>query len=799
MMRQLIRCLPLLFFATAPALSQSLNDHTELLGRFQRAQSTQYSDIWGYAADGREYALIGTYEGLSIVDVTDPTNTTEVAFIPGPKSIWRDIKTYSHYAYVVHDANDDNHPEPGVQIIDLSALPDSARLVATYRTNMGDGTAHNLYIDGRFAYIAGNHDIPGAIILDLTDPENPNQVGAWTDTYWHDVVALRDTLYGSVIFDGAIEIVDATDKSQLKLIARKTYPNAFTHNAWMTDDNRYLSQTDEVSGLPVNFWDLSDPTDPRLVARYAMPAPAIAHNTHIRGDYVFLSYYCDGLRILDISQRRAPVEVGYYDSYPDDQFRRDCGFDGAWGVYPFLPSGRILISDITYGLFVVRFDSLRAGHIRGTIRDRDTGTPLAGVHIELLNPEPNEGRTDVVVPEDGSYVIGAKPGLRRFRFSKFGYHDRVVEVNLESGTVLPRDVELEPLPRVALTVQVVDGSGAGIPEARVVIRSGEFRASGSTDAAGRLEVNLPETTYVVSLIQWGWLRVERQASLSAPEAQLTLETQPGYVETFTEAEPWSLSAPGDDSRFSWFIANPADRPFGPRLPGQDHTGDADGLAVLSRAHFGRATLTSPPFDATRLEKPVLQFARFYNPYRWARLQANDTLKVLLSNDDGQSWVEVAAYTRIDHDWQVLRYAISDYLMPTTTMRVRFVNIEGPDAGSFRGSSFCMLDDIQIVPEAVLTSVAASRARPDRLELLPNYPNPFNPVTTVAWNQPQTGEVELIVYNLLGQRVLHLDLGRQQAGRHRFTLDFGDRPSGVYFYSLRINGVESRKRKMLLLR
>ena len=62
-----------------------------------------YSDCWGYTApDGREYAIIGTFGGTSIVDVTQPTNIVEVAFIPGTTCGFRDMKTYKNYLYVVN-------------------------------------------------------------------------------------------------------------------------------------------------------------------------------------------------------------------------------------------------------------------------------------------------------------------------------------------------------------------------------------------------------------------------------------------------------------------------------------------------------------------------------------------------------------------------------------------------------------------------------------------------------------------------------------------------------------------------
>ncbi|MEX0602878.1 MAG: hypothetical protein WD295_06030, partial [Bacteroidota bacterium] len=90
-----------------------------------------YSACWGYTApDGREYALLGSFQGTSIIDITDAPELKEVAFIPGPESSWREMKTYREYAFIVSEGT--TLPDPGVQIIDLSELPDTARLVEVF-------------------------------------------------------------------------------------------------------------------------------------------------------------------------------------------------------------------------------------------------------------------------------------------------------------------------------------------------------------------------------------------------------------------------------------------------------------------------------------------------------------------------------------------------------------------------------------------------------------------------------------------------------------------------------------------
>ena len=98
----------------------------------EKNYSQDLSDIWGYSApDGTELAIVGTYSGVSFVDVsTDPTNPTEVGFIAGPGSQWRDMKTWSHYAYLVTEGGG------GVQIVDLED-PMNPQLAATH-TSFGN-------------------------------------------------------------------------------------------------------------------------------------------------------------------------------------------------------------------------------------------------------------------------------------------------------------------------------------------------------------------------------------------------------------------------------------------------------------------------------------------------------------------------------------------------------------------------------------------------------------------------------------------------------------------------------------
>jgi hypothetical protein len=88
--------------------------------------------------------------------------------------------------------------------------------------------------------------------------------------------------------------------------------------------------------------------------------------------------------------------------------------------------------------------------------------------------------------------------------------------------------------------------------------------------------------------------------------------------------------------------------------------------------------------------------------------------------------------------------------------------------------------------------------PTELALAGNYPNPFNPITTLDYSLPEPGEISISVYNILGQKVARLFEGEKPAGRYTVTWNASDYPSGVYFARLEAGG-SSRSIKMLLLK
>tara|TARA_B100001029_G_C14753465_1_gene282065 strand:- start:96 stop:599 length:504 start_codon:yes stop_codon:yes gene_type:complete len=92
----------------------------------------------------------------------------------------------------------------------------------------------------------------------------------------------------------------------------------------------------------------------------------MAHNGIIKGDYLYVAYYHDGLRVFDISNPSNPIQINYYDTYlPSDHI----SYRGAWGVYPYLNSGNILVSDMQTGLYVLKCHNTQTSIFEHNFKD----------------------------------------------------------------------------------------------------------------------------------------------------------------------------------------------------------------------------------------------------------------------------------------------------------------------------------------------------------------------------------------------------------------------------------------------
>jgi len=346
-----------------------ISNNMTLLGQFHdpslpSAGGTRYNDVWGYTdCESREYAILGSAHYVHFFNIENPASPQQVAsFTGGATTVWRDMKTFRDRAYSVCD----NCAE-GLMIFDLSDLPNS--VTKTKQTTQFFSSAHNIYIDenaGRL-YVAGsNTKSNGVIILDLNaDPDNPTQIGnpSLPGGYVHDIYVRNHIGYCSQGNNGYWVYNFSNPQNPVLLGTLTDYPqNGYNHSSWLSENGQYAVMADETHNKGLKMLDVSDLTDIQVtdVFRSALLAPAdtasIPHNPFIRDNYVFISYYHDGVQVFNMSNPSNVVKVAWYDTYPANT--NYSGFQGCWGVYPFLPSGKILASDMTNGLFILSLNNI---------------------------------------------------------------------------------------------------------------------------------------------------------------------------------------------------------------------------------------------------------------------------------------------------------------------------------------------------------------------------------------------------------------------------------------------------------
>jgi len=331
------------------------------------------NDIWGWVdpSTGTEYALVGMDNGVSFVDVTDPVNPVIVGRLPTRTvaSTWRDIKVFQDHAFIVADGAGAH----GMQVFDLTRLANAVppAILAADAVYADFANAHNIAIneDTGYAYVVGTNTCnEGLHIVDVSTPINPLFAGCHAAFQVHDTVCTiyhgPDVAYvgNEICFNSAkdrVEIVDVSIKGASITLGTTGYPGlAFVHQAWPTDDHRYLFVDDEIDegqiGGPTRTFviDMADLDAPAHVFTYEAPTMSRDHNLYVFGNRVFQANYTTGLRVLEFMDPGLGeiTEVAFFDTFPAND---SIAFDGAWSVYPYLPSGNIIVSDISNGLFIL--------------------------------------------------------------------------------------------------------------------------------------------------------------------------------------------------------------------------------------------------------------------------------------------------------------------------------------------------------------------------------------------------------------------------------------------------------------
>ncbi|MEM8523234.1 MAG: choice-of-anchor B family protein [Bacteroidota bacterium] len=788
-MRQLF--LPILLLFITYFLQAQAEQNATLVGNLRYNQGV--NDVWGWAdEDGTEYAFVGLQNGVSVVSLADPSNPREAGYAPGPSSGWRDIKTWKGYAYAINETGD------GLLVINLNTLPDSITYEYWAPTidELGTlNTCHNIYIDEfGTAYLAGcNLNGGGVLFVDVdSDPGNPIYVGKADPRYSHDVYVRDEVMYSSDIFAGFFSVADVSNKAEATTMATQNTPFNFTHNAWLSDDSKTIFTTDERGNAPTASYDISDLNNIQKLDEFRPAATintgVIPHNAHVLNDYLVISHYSDGVVIVDAARPHNMIQVGQYDTYPQP----GGGFSGCWGAYPFLPSGLVLGSDRSNGLFVIQPDYVRAAYLEGIVREEGTTVLLSDVKVEINDPNILEETTNL----EGAFATGtAESGTYEVTFSKIGFFPKTIEVDLTNGELTELDVELKPTAKFFVRGLVVDNESQNpISRARVQILGEEVSYETNASSDGVFEVEeVIEGDYEIIIGAWGYQ--QKVADYAADSDQeLTFVLEFGYEDDFALDLGWKVE--GDAISGNWEFGEPIGTGTPPNFINPQFdvegdignqcyvTGNGGGDGGSDDVDDGTTILISPKMDLTLYNEPILTY-QYWLFIGGGNVAANDTLKVKLTN--GVDTVLMREHRGSGSFWRNNGFAgfkLKDFIELTDDMRIFFEITDLPDSGHLLEAGIDQFKISEGMPTSTEQIVQEN--------IFAVYPNPFSDDLQLEIKDVNFKNARFEIYDV-NARLLY----QQQIQQTITTVELPTNlPKGSYWIRLNVDGVYQAAQQLL---
>ena len=776
------------------------------------------NDIWGYTdPDGHEFALVGHTSGTYIFDVsTNPHEPIEVGFFSGPNVTHRDLKVHEHYCYSIND-----DAPGGIDIINLED-PFNPTFVGTYNTTFDRG--HNIFIADGYAYVFGaNTGNRGCRILDLTDPENPLEVGSWEGAYFHDGYVKNDTLYGCDIYNGSLYIVDVSDKTNPTTMVEHNYSNYGCHSVWVSDDSKYAITADEKNGGYINIFDIQDFSNINHLSTWhpneANVSNESAHNVFFKDDLLYISYYVYGTRIVDMSDPSNPFEVGYYDFYPGQSGL----YSGNWGTYPYTANGLIYSTDFSgNGLFVMSYPYMGEVEFEELNDTEDTATPIsvdveidesADYSIDYNTLQLFWGLNGVITDSammsasggnnySGSITPSGEVGIMQYyvafettsgsRVTKpYGAPFSTFSFNIGSDQIPPvvhslSDLEDQFYPNGAYDVHIVtsDNIGIGHVELQWQIGNGDIQSTTCSESAlsGVYEGILTYSDVEPGTIITYWTTITDASSMANETVSdskvfsIAENYTLGDFENANALDRWNLGEWGREyvnSNINYTLNN---------SPGTNYEPNSESPCYLVE-----------PLDLTYFNHAYLYFfsGEMFGDGDFGYLQFKRG-----SSGMWQTALTVNSFNQVQEKYVDLDNFINEEEL---YLRLLFTSDSQDESIGW------FVDDIHLVLNQVMPEVGIDDEiiMPNILTLNPAYPNPFNPTTVISYNLPQAGFVNLKVYDLMGREIRNLTSGFENAGMNSAMWDAKDNQgnivsSGVYIYRLEAAG-QAQSNKLILLK
>lgn len=310
-----------------------------------------------------DYAYVAHFiDGLWIYDVSDPAAITKVAALaPTDYGIWNDVKLYnsgdSLYALMASNSE-------GMVIVDVTD-PLNPEKVAVSPSVLS--SVHTLAVDGNYAYLATtDYETGGLAIVDLTDPRAPVDAGRWyaseaDGSIVHDLYVKEGVAY-LCAWDAGLVLVDVNDPSAPQMMGQARYDRASTtsHSVWVTESagRKIAVEGGEDWDTHLRIIDV-DPESAEfldVIGELKLPEQVSIHNIMGASDTTALvSWYQYGIRLVDLADPTNPTITGWANTWDENDPRNANNFfEGAVGID--LVDDRVYVADIWNDLLVYEVD-----------------------------------------------------------------------------------------------------------------------------------------------------------------------------------------------------------------------------------------------------------------------------------------------------------------------------------------------------------------------------------------------------------------------------------------------------------
>lgn len=342
------------------------------------------SDFWVWEGiDGRDYAVTGTWgaDGTAYFwDVTDPANMTKIDSIQVDARTVNDVKISEDGTICVISREGASDRKNGLVIIDVKN-PRDAKIISTFDENMTGGV-HNVFIaDDHIYALSGGQKY---YIINIEDPTKPYAVSKFElDTPGHSIhdVWVEDGIAYSSNWSDGLQLVDVGNGiaggsvKNPKQFASYAYPNNANHAAFpyrsKSTGKFYVIGGDEIFPYGLNtqkggvnraagylhIVDFTDLDNPEEIARFEVPN-AGSHNYWIEDDILYVAFYNEGVRIVDLSGelmgdlRAQGREIAWI--VPNDPNGYTANAPFTWGAQ--LYKGHVFYSDFNSGLWSAKLE-----------------------------------------------------------------------------------------------------------------------------------------------------------------------------------------------------------------------------------------------------------------------------------------------------------------------------------------------------------------------------------------------------------------------------------------------------------